>query len=247
MKTRPTHPEKARSGFTLIELLVSMAITSVLMLALFSLVGQSTASYTQNQRAVNAVSQARAFLQFFDRELSTRLPATRLIHETDPGSSATDKIAFVRVISADEELAADPGDLNTPFYYVAFSADGADSESPKLFRGNLGAAETQALLTAGGSPAFPDADPATDEPIVPNIIAFQARPKFLAGNPAAPQDWTDTSPERPSIIELSVSFIDDSSARRFRTRADWQRLATSPRDSELQLIRTFTRTIAIAK
>ncbi len=44
-------------GFTLIELLVSMAITTVLMLALFSLVGQSTTSYTQTQRAVNTVSR----------------------------------------------------------------------------------------------------------------------------------------------------------------------------------------------
>ncbi len=144
-------------------------------------------------------------------------------------------------------MATDPGDLNTSYYYVEYSADGTNAESPKLFRGVLGAAETQALLTAGGVPAFPTAKPATDETIVPNVIGFEARPKFFTGNPAKPVDWTEASTERPSIIELTIRFIDESSAQRFRTRAEWDRLATSPRDSELPLIRTFTRTIAIAK
>lgn len=231
----------------MVELLVSMAITSILMLALLSLVGQSTDSYTQTQRAVNTLSQARAFLQFFDREISTRLPATRLIHEKGSGAGEADRIAFVRAVSPDEESSANPGDLNTSSYYVAFTADGANSESPKLFRGVLGAKETQGLLTAGTVPVFPPAKPATDEPIVPNVIGFEARPKYLTGSPAKPEDWTDSSTERPSLVELTITFLDDSSAQRYRTRAEWERLATSPRDSEKQFIRTFTRTIAIAK
>lgn len=249
MRSSRTFPAKTRPGFTMIELLVSMAITSVLMLVMFSLVGQSTDSYTQTQRAVNTLSQARAFLQFFDRELSTRLPATRLIHEMGSGTgvAGTDRIAFVRAISIDEELAANPGDLNTSYYYVEYSGDGANAESPKLFRGVLGASETQALLTAGGEPMFPTSKPATDEPIVPNILGFEARPKFFSGNPGIPEDWTASSREGHSIIELTIRFIDDSSAQRFRTRAEWDRIATSPRENEKQLIRTFTRTISIGK
>ena len=237
-------------GFTMIELLVAMAITSILMIALFSLVGQSTASFTQTQRAVNTLSQARAFIQFFDRELSTRLPSTPLIHETRAGGgvSAAERIAFVRAISPDEENADNPGDLHTSYYYVDYSVDMANAESPKLFRGILGASETQALISDSTStPPFPPADPTTDEAIVPNVLGFEARPKYYAGDPAKAEDWTETSPEPASLIELTITFIDDSSAQRFRTRAEWDRLATSPRDSEKQLIRTFTRSIAIAK
>lgn len=245
--TFPPSPEKRRNGFTMAELLVSMAITSVLLLALLALVGQSTDSYTQTQRAVNTLSQARAFLQFFDREISTRLPATRLIYEKGNGTGEADRIAFVRAISAAEESSTDPGDLNTSCYYVAFSADGANSESPKLFRGVLGASETQSLLSAGGVPVFPPADPASDEPIVPNVIRFEASPKYFTGSPAKPEDWTTSSTAPPSLIELTITFLDDSSAQRYRTRAEWDRLATSPRDNEKQFIRTFTRTIAIAE
>jgi prepilin-type N-terminal cleavage/methylation domain-containing protein len=238
-----------RKGFTMIELLVAMAITSIIMLALFSLVGQSTASYTQTQRAVNAISQARAFMQFFGREISTQLPSTPLIHETGSGGGveASGKIAFVRAVSMDEEDAANPGDLNTCYYYVDYSADGTNGESPKLFRGVLGPADTQTLITAAGTTAFPSLKPGTDEPIVPNVIGFEATPKYYAGDPAKPEDWTASSPQPPSLVELTITFIDDSSAQRFRTRAEWGRLATSPRENEKQLVRTFTRTIAIAK
>ena len=233
----------------MVELLISMAITSMIMLALFSLVGQSTDSYTRTQRAVNTVSQARAFIQFFGRELSTRLPGTPMVHEKATGNGvveASDKIAFVRAVSSDEQQAAKPGDLNLISYRVAFSQDTTNVESPKLFRAARNPALTQTFLETAGTPAFPAAA-ALDEPIVANVIGFTAKPRFYSGLPPVLTDWTATSPQPPSLIELNIRFIDDSTARRFKTRAEWDRIATSPRENERQFIRTFTRTIAIAK
>ncbi len=249
---RSTFP-KGR-GFTLIELLVAMAITSIIMVTLFSLVGQSTTSYTQTQRAVNAVSQARAFMQFFDRELSTRLPGTPLIHMA---ATPYDRIAFVRVLTGDEQAAfenppssatADPGDLGTCAYYVDFSPDIGNTESPKLFRKILGPKTTQeSFLVTTGTPPFPPADPTTDEPIIHNILGFEARPQYRDPADGQLKDWTATTTEPPSLIMLEIRFIDDSSAQRYKTRAEWTRLSSAPRDNELQLIRTFTRNITIAK
>jgi type II secretory pathway pseudopilin PulG len=231
----------------MIELLIAMAITSIIMLALFSLVGQSTDSYTRTQRAVNTLSQARAFIQFFGRELSTRLPGTALIHEKGSGGGveASEKIAFIRAVSNDEQQSATPGDLNLVSYRVAFSQDSPNVESPKLFRAARNPVETQAVLENPSTPSFPADNPALDEPIVANVLGFTAKPRFRSG--AELQDWTETSPEPPSVIDLTIRFIDDSSAQRYKTRAEWDRLADSPRDSEKQLIRTFTRSIAIAK
>jgi len=160
---------------------------------------------------------------------------------------ASEKIAFVRAVSSDEQQAAKPGDLNLISYRVAFSQDTTNEESPKLFRAARDPALTQAFLETAGPPAFPAADPVLDEPIVTNVIGFTAKPRFYAGSPPVLTDWTATSPQPPSVIELRIRFIDDSTARRFKTRAEWDRLATSPRENERQFIRTFTRTIAIAK
>ncbi len=234
----------------MVELLIAMAITSIIMLALFTLVGQSTDSYTRTQRAVNTISQARAFIQFFGRELSTRLPGTPMVHEKATSSGvveASEKIAFVRAVSSDEQQAAKPGDLNLVSYRVAFSQDTTNVVSPKLFRAARNPEETQNFLETAGTPAFPADNPALDEPIVANVIGFTAKPRYYSGSPPVLTDWTATSPQPPSFIELTIRFIDDSTARRFKNRAEWDRLATSPRENEKQFIRTFTRTIAIAK
>lgn len=233
----------------MVELLVAMAIVSVIMLALFTLVGATTDSYTRTQRAVNTISQARAFIQFFGRELSTRLPGTTMIHEKGLGSGAeaSDKIAFIRVVSSDEQQTAKPGDLNLVSYRVAFSQDGTTAVSPKLFRAARDPALTQTVLETPGIPAFPADDLLLDEPIVANVLGFTAKPRFYSGSPSTLQDWTASSPQPPSVIELTIRFLDDSTSQRFRTRAEWDRLAVSPKESEKALIRTFTRTIAIAK
>lgn len=234
----------------MVELLIAMAITSILMLALFTLVGQSTDSYTRTQRAVNTISQARAFIQFFGRELSTRLPGTPMVHEKATSGGvveSSEKIAFVRAVSSDEQTTAKPGDLNLVSYRVAFSQDTTNTESPKLFRAARNPELTQTFLETAGTPAFPADDPALDEPIIPNVIGFSAKPRYYSGSTPVLTDWTTTSPLPPSVIELTIRFIDDSTARRFKTRAEWDRLATSPRENERQFIRSFTRTIAIAK
>jgi len=234
----------------MVELLIVMTISSIIILTLLSFVSQATDSYARTQRAVNTISQARAFVQFFGRELSTRLPGTPMIHENATGIGvveSSEKIAFVRAVSNDEQEAAKPGDLNLVSYRVDFSQDSGSAESPKLFRAARDPVLTQTFLESADASSFPDDDPALDEPIVVNVIGFTAKPRFYTGSPPVLTDWTSASPQQPSVIELTIRFIDDSTAQRFKTRTDWDRIATSPRVNEKQFIRTITRTVAIAK
>lgn len=226
-----------------------MAITAVVTIALFTLVGQSTDSYAQTQRAVNTLSQARAFVHFFEREISTRLPGMPLLHQVGVGGSpdSADKIAFVRTLSFDEQNEATPGDLGTSAYYVAFTADRSNTVSPKLFRISLNPADTQTLLESPATPDFPAPNPDTDEAIVSHVLDFRAVPKFHDPVTGELVDWQENSPAPPSIIALSIRFIDDAAAQRFTSQADWNRIATNPRDNEHQFIRSFSRIISIAK
>lgn len=247
MKTSVPEKQAAKPGFSLVEVLVAMAITSMIMVALFTLVGQSTSSYTQTQRAVNALSQARAFMHFFEEEITKGLPGTPVIHETNTsvGPTFSDKIAFVRTVPIDAQDPASPGDLGTTYYYVAFSPDKGSGVSPKLFRKILPPGETQSFIESAPTPSFPDPDVSEDEPIVHNILSFEARLKFLDPDTREFEDWTAESPVNPSRIILTISFIDDSSSQRFTTESEWNRLANSPRDHEEGLIRTFTRTLPL--
>ncbi len=224
-----------------------MAITAIVTLALFTLVGQSTASYAEAKRSVNSLSQARAFLQFFERELSTRLPLTPLLHEpsTPGGAEASSKIAFIRSLSHDEQSQLTPGDLGTSAYYVAFTADSPNTVSPKLFRKFLNSAETQSLLESPTQPDFPAPAPTTDEAIIYHVLDFDASPKFLNPSTGELFDWNPDSPEPPTSLELTIRFTDESTAQRFTTAADWDRLATNPRENERKLIRTYSRSIPI--
>ena len=248
-----------KAGFTLIELLVSMGITSVLMIALLSLVGTSTESLTQTQRSLNSISQARAFIQFFDRELSTRLPGTPLIHEVNiaaAGPSASDRIAFVRTLTDDEQVAfaaktpPEPGDLGTSIYYVAYTDDARFAPCYSLYRRSLGPEETQEIIESAVTspdPAFPDATASNGEPIIPNIVDLEVKPKYRDSVSGDLEDWEITDDESPEVIDLLITVFDESAARRYTTQSEWDRIATSPRDNELQFIRTFTRSIQIAK
>lgn len=245
-------------GFTLVELLVAMGITSVLMVALLSLVGTSTESLTHTQRALNSISQSRAFLQFFDRELSTRLPGTPLIHEINSaaGGLSSDRIAFIRTLTDDEQITfanqtpPEPGDLGTSIYYIAYTDDPRFAPCYSLYRRSLGPEETQEIIESSVTspdPDFPAATASNGEPVIPNILAFEAKPKYRDPATGDLEDWVITDTEPPAVIELKITFFDESAARRYKTQSEWDRLASAPLDNELRFIRTFSRSIPIAK
>ena len=241
--------KKFHRGFTVVELLVAMAVTSILMIILLSLVGQSTNTTQRTQRAVNGVADSRALLQFFAQELSNRLPDTPIIHELGANDSPAtcDQFAFIRTLSLDEQSTTNPGDLGTSAYYVAFAPSQVNAVTPRLFRKSLNPTATQQLLETPGGPAFPAIDIDADEPIFENVISFQARPKCFNPATGIQEDWTLASPAPPSAVELTIRFIDETTARRLKSEADWIRFATAPTLQEVGQIQTFSRTIAIAR
>jgi prepilin-type N-terminal cleavage/methylation domain-containing protein len=243
------HIIKYHRGFTVVELLIAMAITSILMIVLLSIVGQSTNTNQRTQRAVNGVSESRALMQLIAQEISTRFPETPILHIAGANDSpaTSDQFAFIRTLSADERNTTTPGDLGTSAYYVAFAPSQPNAVTPRLFRKNLNPVATQQLLDAAGGPAFPQIDINADEPIFENVLSFQARPKFFNPSTGIQEDWTLASPLPPSSVELTIRFIDESTSRRFKAEGDWNRLASTPTIQEVGLIQTFSRTIAIAR
>lgn len=242
------HPDSkfTTRGFTLIELLTSMAISSIILLFLFGLINQSSITYQSSQSAVNTLAEARAFFHFFESDLSSRLPNTPLLSEVSP--AGFDKIGVIRAKSFDEPPAsATPdSDLRSSMFYVAYTPDFAGTVSPKLFRSYLNATQTQALLDTSATPTIPPGDPTVDEPLIFNVVSFKAQPKFLnsSGNP---ENWLPSSNADPAFIDVTIEIIDDATAARYRTQASWSELLNPTSNSRRQAVRTFARTIQLAR
>jgi prepilin-type N-terminal cleavage/methylation domain-containing protein len=244
----PSTESKSR-GFTLTELLVTMTISASLLLILSAIVTQTTDGYAFTQRSINHLSQARAFLQLFESELSLRLPETPIVHLSSfaSGPVSSDQIAFARTRPLDERNPEIPGDLTTSCYYVAFVEDSDQRTIPKLFRKILNPIEAQAFIDDGREAVLPDIDPTVDEPVIDSVLSFHAVPMYRNPETANDEPWDQTTGQPPSHIELTIRTLDESFSRRFTDKAAWNRLAISPTESERSMIRSVTQKVSIGK
>jgi prepilin-type N-terminal cleavage/methylation domain-containing protein len=230
-------------GFTLIELLTAMVIASIIMILLMGLMDQSSSTYRTSQNAVSSLSEARAFFHFLEGDLSSRLPGTPFMAEE---SANADKFAFIRAQSFDEQISPTEGDLRTSIYYVAFTNDQAGTVSPKLFRRLLNDVDTQTILETAGSPAMPNVDPTIDEPIVYNVVSFEAKPKTY-DSAGQLQPWTATSNTPPAVLDVTLEITDDFTAARFRTEGSWATLRDPASKPAKQSVRRFKRSIILSQ
>lgn len=205
------------AGFSLVELLTAMAITSLMMFALLSLVGQSSTNYRISQRKVSAIADSRALFHFLENDLSSRVGNTKFFLRTNPANHS--EFAFIRTRDAQDSNAT--GDLATCVYYVAYSNDDANSGSPKLFRRTLDGPSTQRLLEQGNAATFPATDPTMDDPIAYNIARFEVRPLRRAAVGAGSRGWTPPRPLRKSSKSRSTSPMTFPPSASAKKRSGW--------------------------
>lgn len=235
IRFRKAHLPRCRRGFTVVELMTAMVVTSMLMIALFSLVGQSSTNYRLSQRKVNTLADTRAFLHFLQNDLSSRISDTRFFYREN--SSGFVEFAFTRTRSVDEDTSK--GDLATTLYYVAVTEDDARHESPKIFRRTLSAEDTQKLLAQGEDAPFPTYDANVDEPLVYNVVNFMIKPS-RRDETGDWLEWTAKEPKAPERLQLTLDLIDDTTAQRFAKADDWVGLSTSTDAKQREAVRTFS-------
>ena len=227
-----SHKVHQLTGFSLVELLVAVAIAAILMMGLLSIMGGSSKNYKQTQQKVATIADTRALFQSLDLDLASRVAETPFLLQTNPENHH--EFAFVRTIDA---LDIDTtGDLTTSVYYVAFTADDANSGSPKLYRRVLDSAETQKLIAAGKAATFPSYDPATDDPIAYNIVHFEVNAQKRDASRTL-QPWNAAPGSSPDVIEIVIELVDDVTAKRFTQPAQWTELKQSTDPTQRAAVR----------
>lgn len=241
--TNRRHRQTRLPGFTLVELLVAMSITSIIVLVLFGLVGQTTTNYRFSQRKITTLSDARAFLQFIEAELTGRISHTKFHWQQD--SLTSSRCAFT-ITRAAEEFLANPaeGDLSTVVYYLDFTPDDLQRSSFKVFRKKLDAATTQQLLEQQTAAPFPTVNPSTDEAILYNCLTFSLKPLRRLPTGAF-QPWTASDLIAPDAVELTLEIIDDFSSQKLRSAPQWLALASTTDPRARESVQTFTRLIPL--
>jgi prepilin-type N-terminal cleavage/methylation domain-containing protein len=249
MRNKRPSARPYQQGLTLIELLLTMALTSVLLIALAALVSQSTDAYSLSQRSLDHLSQSRAFVQIFQSELSLRIPDTPLVHQSSTQGSTmdSDKIIFIRTLPASEQSVESSGDITASCYYVAFVENGNQGVVPKLFRKILTSRESQQFIEAGSTAEFPKVDPILDEPILEFVLSFQAIPVHFDPVSGNEEPWNVAIKHEPTYVRLVIRTVDESFSRRYIKEAEWNRLARSPKESERKMIRTVSCNLTIGK
>lgn len=153
---------RACPGFTLVELMMAMAVSSILLVMLASMLESSLNAYTGQQRRSSASVESRAGLEILRADLRSycAMPddpestgddlAPRFLHVASETELGSDRIAFLRrsrmagasIVSS----AADQGSLVLVAYAVGYTPDAGGRSSQKLYRRQYTTEETYVKL-----------------------------------------------------------------------------------------------------
>lgn len=161
------------------------------------------------------------------------LPVEAATNETWGG-----RVFFLTMLSAAaQDPAANKSDLCAVGYYLAYTRDrtafspsgtGAGNSSYKIYRHSRSSNATFAALLASATPNAifqPSLAPGGDEILARNITRFEVRlfRRKLAGGleqvtPASAWPASET----PAMVELAITAINDETAAKLATRAQWE-------------------------
>jgi len=251
---------KNASAFTMIELLVSMAVLSLIVVLLLSMVDNATKMWRQSENRVDAYREARAALNLIASDLASIYSSTNtnfFYFDREPKplpnvSSALDgKVFFVTALPPTAQGTGQKSDLCTVGYFAGFdktSITGRGGESMNLYRYFRPSNETFDALKTGDIAdgmtisSTPTSDDA--EVLAKNITGFKVAAYSKAtGTPGELTPFTQsaTTPT-PDVLEITLSAISNDAAKRFTTQADWQD-TNSP--NYIQNVRTFTKRVVL--
>ena len=224
MKHSRTHLVRFLRGFSLIELLVAMAILSMLMTMMFSLLGGTISVWELGNKRIEAAQTARVGLNIIANDLRRAISDQQISYSTS-GGNKTNTIPFVATSDTLYGVLA-TGKTNQPFeefgymctkntdansvmmtgrYYLVRSYSGTNSGSDFYQQGNV-------ITTFTNSPE-------SQFPIIENCIKLEfSYADTNSGAVVFTNTWASQT-NLPAGVLVSVWVLDSRAAEKFSSQS----------------------------
>lgn len=254
------------SAFTMLELLVSMAVLSLLIVLLLSMVDNATKMWRQSENRVDAYREARAALNLIASDLASiyssantnffrtnssgiTLSPSKISPSSPLGSGKTDSIFFITALpSKAQDPTAGKSDLCEVGYYVSWS-------STSILAGDTNRSQNLHRFFRSSDPTFEGlknnavlfnsaSSGGGEEILAKNITGFTVATYTKDSTTPGklnPFTQSDTTP-MPDVLEITLSAISNEAAKRFTSQSDWSNTNSAIHQEN---VRTFTKRVVI--
>jgi prepilin-type N-terminal cleavage/methylation domain-containing protein len=241
---------RMKNAFTLLELLVALAVLSLLIVMLMSMVDNGAKLWRENENRVEAYREARAALGMIERDLRNAIAMNdtnfiRINAEAFPKLLETDvqkntnggsAIFFLAAQpAAAQDSAANKGDICEVGYFVGYGNSSAGpvvsggGKSMNLYRYFRSSDGTFSNLTNSSSSLFTNVTitGAESDLLARNIKSFRLIPYHLdAAGDCVPYNPT-TYGAMPDLLEVSITALNQDVSRKLSSVAAWTNSSSS--------------------
>lgn len=232
---------KERRAFTLLELLVAMALLTILVVMLMSMVDNATKLWRSNENRVESYREARAALNLMVNDLKSIYASTNAALFQTNASAAFEavggegQIFFISALPQSAQDTNSRSDLCEVGYFLKYgrsSLSSARESTLSLYRYFRESNQTFSNLVNNAG-CFTHSTTSV-ELLARNIPHFKATYYSVDSNGSV-QPWTSSASNPvPSFVELQVAAFNNQTAKRLSSQADWA-------DTNSQLYRENSR------
>lgn len=218
------------TAFTLLELLVAMAVMSVLVVMLMSMVDNASKLWRANESRVESYREARAALNLITSDLKSIYSSTNANYFRTNGTGfnfSTDtndgRIFFIAALPMSAQESGNKSDLCEVGYYLTYTNNSvlnpSSASAYSLYRYFRSSDATFTNLTI---PAQQFTYTTTNaELLARNISSFKVNYYYLTNG--TPQSWTQSSARPvPDFVEIQMTAFNNDSAKRLLNSTDWK-------------------------
>lgn len=212
------------ASFTLVEMLVAMAVFSLLILLLFSIMSNASWLWRQQSAKEEGFREARAALDTLSRDMSTALRSTNVAWFY----SSASQLAFLTTLpDAAQGVSNDHGDICAVGYSLEWSTNDASSTQTNmsLYRYVRFSDPTYTTIINGADSVDdifenPPGTSTVRELIARNVSQFSV--DFYTNDASGAPVRLSNPSVLPNLLNVSITTLNDNTAKLLPTEAQWK-------------------------